>query len=761
MHLHGLLLKQLVYLKKDDVLNQPLAVAVGINRIQGYESVSFYLGQEELKIPGIEIRSSELDSTQCFLHILDYNPVWSGTPYLIPISEQKDEKNMCFLYLDVTNWILRLASMIINIAYDFVNVKHLIKDTVVYFSQINQVHNGLQLIGYLREGQPNQLTKYSVEFVLNFSYLPKNPMIGRVADVRIGYFYNDVYLATDHVISGTPTAIINRKDLNQIPWNYIVDNQTIPIKYHQAIKYGVLSWNQYFRKLGLGKPLKVILPSDSNYPKKINVFETDAWYITATQIKQFNGPYSGFGCYVTDYRSGQNLYGIISLNLLKIASYPVKYLVFNGLSSDDVQKDQYIEQFLSWVVAHEVGHQLGLRHNFMGSVYSQANGSIMDYFDIFADFTKLHLLNISQTNREYDMISLDYGYRPLVNEVTGVKHPQLDVIANRLNAPFGSDENLSEGINPLIGVSENVADPLRFVEQSIESYRQYRVNLIHAVMSQKITSYEYNTMFIYLYTQKYPESIHICLKYLGGRLHNQSRTQFEPIDISLIYRALSLLLHLLIEIEYTPKEYAYIIYDYDYYGDRQLTNRLEFKNIYAMNVKNLFYFYQNTINHVFKQLLKTAPLLRLLQNDTNSSPIDTLYNFTFAYQTKKLHTPYQITKVNGIFAEIGAFLAHDNHWTNWLMDINHLKYNRQYSWLRYLLLVSQENEFYPVKESVSAILTQLKSVIQSEILPIIETMSDTANVAGEAFWQHPKQRLLTHWTLLSRMFETSDKIHQI
>src|SRR2546430_14748747 len=110
-------------------------------------------------------------------------------------------------------------------------------------------------------------------------------------------------------------------------------------------------------------------------------------------------------------------------------------MYMNGIEEQTINKsgqlmesgEQYLLQYISWVVAHEVGHQLGLRHDFMGNLQSNGFGSVMDYIDLFADFMNLRALNIENTQREYDLKAIDYGYRPLECEITGIKHPQLEV----------------------------------------------------------------------------------------------------------------------------------------------------------------------------------------------------------------------------------------------------------------------------------------------------------------------------------------------
>lgn len=67
---------------------------------------------------------------------------------------------------------------------------------------------------------------------------------------------------------------------------------------------------------------------------------------------------------------------------------------------DALTKDQKFEAFLTHVVLHEVGHTLGLRHNFMGSL---ANNSAMDYLDNYDSISRA-------TPGEYDVAAVKYLY---------------------------------------------------------------------------------------------------------------------------------------------------------------------------------------------------------------------------------------------------------------------------------------------------------------------------------------------------------------
>jgi hypothetical protein len=623
---------------------------------------------------------------------------------------------------------------------------------MTYFDEIKQLDNGIQIVGSIKAGENAELSDYSVNHIINLYKLSDTPMVGRVGDPRVGYFYHNSKIETTTQLTGNPVVIIDRMNIDKAPWTYVIDT-SIPAEYHNQIKSGVLSWNTYFSKLGLGEPFKVLCHDDPDYPKVIDVFDTKYWYIVGTNADNFNGPYSGFSMNIHDYRSGEILFGMISLNLTKIISNPTRYLVMNGANpSDKSSFNKYFDQYISWVTTHEVGHQLGLRHNFMG-VFSKDNVSTaMDYVDVFNDLTSLKTYNPWGSLREYDLIAIEYGYIKLEGEKNGIKHPLLSAIIEQLDAPFGTDENNEESINPLVGTSENTNDPLLFVEEILPLYQKYRKNLLDFVKNRTITSYEYNTMFLYLYTQKYTDIAGICLKYIGGRYYDKNRTYFLPIKKDNIVHAIKILLKLLSELEYSDDEYKYIIYDYSHGNERQLFNRIKSDTIYSLNIENLYQFYQSIVNNIFKDLLLNQRIIRLTQNRSEEFyPIDLLYNFTFAYKTGDGKHVYDIYDINGIFPEIGAFLADDGAWQTLLLNVSPLKYNQQYSWAERLVITYNTSKSYNTKDCVLTIIRKIREVTDEHILPYVKSYNKKA--LNVKFWKNPHEKLLSHWSIISELLK--------
>ena len=129
------------------------------------------------------------------------------------------------------------------------------------------------------------------------------------------------------------------------------------------------------------------------------------------------------------------------------------------------EMDKLIMQGLKECTMHEVGHTLGLTHNFRASgYYSLADlndtsktaktglgMSVMDYNPVNIMPAGMKQGDyFSQTIGPYDMWAIEYGYKPLKGGSPEAELPALEKIAARSGDPryaFGADDN-ARGIDP-------------------------------------------------------------------------------------------------------------------------------------------------------------------------------------------------------------------------------------------------------------------------------------------------------------------------
>ena len=138
-------------------------------------------------------------------------------------------------------------------------------------------------------------------------------------------------------------------------------------------------------------------------------------------------------------------------------------LMANG---SNVTEDDYMNSFMADLVMHEVGHCLGLRHNFAGSTQLSVadllndekvrslglSASVMDYTPVNTPAVlRGDGVFFNDAVGPYDMWAIEYGYSALGAKNPADEKAQLDMIARRTGEPghiFLTDDD-ADGINPL------------------------------------------------------------------------------------------------------------------------------------------------------------------------------------------------------------------------------------------------------------------------------------------------------------------------
>ncbi|WJG11269.1 zinc-dependent metalloprotease [Aliiglaciecola sp. LCG003] len=184
-----------------------------------------------------------------------------------------------------------------------------------------------------------------------------------------------------------------------------------PIK--TALLEGASWWNDGFEALGYKDAFQVkMLPTDAD-PMDVR-FNVIQWVHRATRGWSY-------GSSVIDPRSGEIIKGHVTLGSLRVRQ---DYLIALGLTSPFkdgntstlAQKNMALAR-IRQLSAHEVGHTLGIAHNFAAS--ADGRGSVMDY-----PHPKLTVENAQVTLEDayasglgkWDMHTIAYGYQDLPNQ---------------------------------------------------------------------------------------------------------------------------------------------------------------------------------------------------------------------------------------------------------------------------------------------------------------------------------------------------------
>jgi Met-zincin/Domain of unknown function (DUF5117) len=397
-----------------------------------------------------------------------------------------------------------------------------------------------------------------VRFHYSIARLPETGYRPRLADDRVGHFlamiddYSDDredqptvrYVTRWQLEKKDPSAALSEP---KQPIVFYLEN-TIPPEYRDAVRRGVLGWNEAFEAIGFKNAMVVKQqPDDPDWdaadvryatlrwivaphagfaqgPSRINpytgqIFDADIRF-SADMMRNIRREYGelvappsapaagalagdgGDGALPGALRGWTAGLGPLSLErMLAIGSDPRgvaasppllgagarpgwsaaahgycdvlqgaaeqagfgwNILQARGVVDPEAEK-RYLDGFITYVTMHEVGHTLGLRHNFKASglqpyahlqqaaltTREGLTGSVMDYIPV-------NLARRGQTQGEYwqthvgpyDRWAIEYAYRPLDAASPEAERPALDRIAQRAGEPalaYGTDEDTFGG----------------------------------------------------------------------------------------------------------------------------------------------------------------------------------------------------------------------------------------------------------------------------------------------------------------------------
>ena len=302
------------------------------------------------------------------------------------------------------------------------------------------------------------------------------------------------------------------------PITYWLD-RNVPVKYREVLTAGVLEWNKAFEKIGFKNAIEVKQqPDDADFDTLDAGVASVRWMVNREPVFGAIGPSH------VDPRSGEILDADIGMEslasrnqraqrsrilgsaegqaaewaqLLQIGgapaepaafgtpfaagqaehrfcqhadiaaeqvSYALDVLAARGeIDPDSPEARQYVLDYLKDVMMHEVGHTLGLRHNFRAShIFSDQQvsdpeftrnnaftGSVMEYAAINLPRPgEKPAAPFQTTLGPYDFWAIEYAYKPIAAEQ---QVAELQRIASRSAEPdlaFGTDEDNSLGIDP-------------------------------------------------------------------------------------------------------------------------------------------------------------------------------------------------------------------------------------------------------------------------------------------------------------------------
>jgi hypothetical protein len=376
------------------------------------------------------------------------------------------------------------------------------------------------------------------------STLPETGYTPRLSDDRVGHFLAiQQDFTSDHPQTPYVRYItrwqLEKQDPNAAlsppkqPIVFWLEN-TIPVEYRDAVREGALMWNKAFEKIGFKDAVVVKQqPDDADWDAADTRYSTIRWFagvdatfaIGPSRANPFTGQIYDADISISEgiirgaRRLGEEYAGPVAMGagneqvtmpwskdpqhqcsyaegLADQAALGMAVLDTRGALSPETER-KLVYEYVVELTAHEVGHTLGLRHNFRGSSILPANelndvqkaetigqsASVMDYNPVIIagkGETQGHFVPV--TLGPYDYWAIEYAYTPISG---GDEKAALAKIASRAAdpmLPYSTDEDAlgtysALSIDPLANQYDQSTDPLAYFKERVQLVNELWANM--------------------------------------------------------------------------------------------------------------------------------------------------------------------------------------------------------------------------------------------------------------------------------------------
>lgn len=293
----------------------------------------------------------------------------------------------------------------------------------------------------------------------SFVQLPDNNYKPRLFDARSGFIpisyfdystpvtepINKMFIIRHRLQKKDPSAAMSEAVK---PIIYYLDNGT-PEPIRSALMEGAQWWNQAFEAAGYKDAFQVkLLPEDAD--------PMDIRYNMINWVHRSTRGWS-YGAAVVDPRTGEIIKGNVILGSLRVRQ---DYLIAagllapfeNGVPADNKMLKMALQR-LKQLSAHEIGHTIGLQHNYISS--AQGRASVMDYPPPVVNINSSGELDLNNayTNEigDWDKVTVTYGYSdfaPGTNEAAALNNILTDAAKKGLTFISDRDARDPGGVHP-------------------------------------------------------------------------------------------------------------------------------------------------------------------------------------------------------------------------------------------------------------------------------------------------------------------------
>lgn len=408
--------------------------------------------------------------------------------------------------------------------------------------------------------------------------LPENDYEPRIDDPRVGYFTTQV---TDMTSTG-PTPYkdlvhrwhLEKKDPNAMlsepvePITWWIENTT-PEEIRPIIRQAGLRWNEAFEKAGFKNAIVIKeQPDDAEWDAG------DIRYNVLRWTSSPNPPFGGYGPSFVNPRTGQILGADIMLEYASLRGNLMNEKVFdkaalemyledhehekalldhdpafctvgqvaklnnmfgltalNVLGGSELEESKMVNEFLHFLILHEMGHTLGLNHNMKASQFHGLKdindleitekvglvGSVMDYPAVnFSPDRDNQGLYWTTRPGPYDHWAIEFGYKP-VNSKT-----ELKAVLDRSTKPelvFGNDaddmRSPGKAIDPRVNVNDMTHDAVEYSIERMKLAREVSKELLKKYNKPDQSYHELRNAY-FVVTGQQAGAANTISRYIGG-----------------------------------------------------------------------------------------------------------------------------------------------------------------------------------------------------------------------------------------------------
>ena len=346
--------------------------------------------------------------------------------------------------------------------------------------------------------------------------------------------------------------------------------KTTPLEFREIIRNAVLTWNEAFEQAGFENAIEVRIQADDA--------PWDAGDLRYNVLRWTSSPdpvFGGYGPSFVDPRTGQILGADIMLEWVFVTnrvkyqqlfrreptfshggdrSYACRQGCYCNVAAQlqvatllgrqvmflrgakPVEMDGLIKAALYFLALHEVGHALGLSHNFKASQLHNIKeihdpvrtaemgltSSVMEYPGInLAPLDKPQGMYYTMRPGPYDKWAIEYGYSPGLGDPEDEEERLEKILARstQRQLAFGNDADdmrrPGHGIDPRAMIYDMTSDPIGWADGRIDLIRQVSQKLLENYREKGHSYHELRDRYVLLLVH-HASAARVVSRYIGG-----------------------------------------------------------------------------------------------------------------------------------------------------------------------------------------------------------------------------------------------------